>query len=275
MEKTLLDLDRIPTLDELRTFFRENDFSSAAYIDLDYDKLDGDAVEFLEHAKSLMDEHWEPLSREMGLKPASSYYGKDNPLIALRDNMENLAAGGVLKLLEEHPERAAEILSQFDLDNPDMDRKADDLLHSAVETLMQVTDYKTMAEVVQAEPANEDFNHRRSQNFRAQDFDRKWNHTRAKMEVASLDELQDAVSEDEGSAALQIPDPQVDVEAEASTSVMQKNFWSSISEEDRRLLQMRMQGLTQKEIAQRLGYQTHSAVAKRLQKLKTLFEQCA
>lgn len=38
---------------------------------------------------------------------------------------------------------------------------------------------------------------------------------------------------------------------------------------------MRMQGLTQKEIAQRLGYQTHSAVAKRLQKLKTLFEQCA
>jgi len=37
--KTLLDLDRVPMLDELRAFFRENDFSAAAYMDMDYDKL--------------------------------------------------------------------------------------------------------------------------------------------------------------------------------------------------------------------------------------------
>lgn len=275
MKKTLLDLDRVPTLEELRSFFRENDFSSAAYIDMNYDKLDGDTVEFLEHTKSLMDEHWEPLSREMGLKSASAYYGKDNPLIALRDSMESLTAGGVLKLLDEQLERATEILAQFDLTDPEIDRKADDFLHNAVETLMQVTDYETMVEVVQEERTHEDFAHGRSQNFRAQDFDRKWDHTRAKVKVDSLDELQDAANEDGKSVLFQTPDLQIDIEAEAVANITQENFWGSISEEDKKLLQMRMQGLTQKEIAHRLGYKTHSAVTKRLQKLKALFEQCA
>lgn len=275
MKKTLLDLDRVPTLEELRSFFRENDFSSAAYIDMNYDKLDGDTVEFLEHTKSLMDEHWEPLSREMGLKSASAYYGKDNPLIALRDSMESLTAGGVLKLLDEQLERATEILAQFDLTDPEIDRKADDFLHNAVETLMRVTDYETMVEVVQEEPTHEDFAHGRSQNFRAQDFDRKWDHTRAKVKVDSLDELQDAANEDGKSVLFQTPDLQIDIEAEAVANITQENFWGSISEEDKKLLQMRMQGLTQKEIAHRLGYKTHSAVTKRLQKLKALFEQCA
>ena len=99
-KKTLLDLDRVPTLDELRAFFRENDFSAAAYMDIDYEKLDAGTVEALEYIKSMMDEKWEPLSHEMGLKASSCYYGKDNPLIAMRDNMENLVASGVLKLLE-------------------------------------------------------------------------------------------------------------------------------------------------------------------------------
>lgn len=51
---------------------------------------------------------------------SSGYYDKDNPLIAMRDNMENLVASGVLKLLEEHPERAAEILMEF-ADDPNIE----------------------------------------------------------------------------------------------------------------------------------------------------------
>ena len=144
-KKTLLDLDRVPTLDELRAFFRENDFSAAAYMDIDYEKLDADTVEALEYIKGMMDEHWEPLSREMGRKASSCYYGKDNPLIAMRDNMENLVASGVLKLLEEHPERAAEILMEFTHD-PNIEQNADAFLHNAVETLMQVMNYEEAAD---------------------------------------------------------------------------------------------------------------------------------
>lgn len=132
---------------------------------MDYDKLDADTVEALEHFKGLMDEHWEPLSREMGLKSDSGYYRADNPLIAMRDNMENLAAGSVLKLLEEQPEKAAEILAQFDFDDPDIETHASAFLHRAVETVMQVMDYKEIAKAVQDTPAYEDFNHRKEINY--------------------------------------------------------------------------------------------------------------
>ena len=191
-KKTLLDLDRVPTLDELRAFFRENDFSAATYMDIDYEKLDADTVEALEYIKGMMDEHWEPLSREMGRKASSCYYGKDNPLIAMRDNMENLVASGVLKLLEEHPERAAEILMEFTHD-PNIEQNADAFLHNAVETLMQVMNYEEAAEIIQSTPAYEDFSHEKKNDYRSKDFDRKWNHTRSGIQISSLDEMKDAV----------------------------------------------------------------------------------
>ena len=130
MDDSLLYLDRIPTLEEMRKFFRENDFSAATYLDMDYNKLENEDIEFMKIMNTIMDKHWEPLSREMGLKSPSSYYGEDNPLISLRDNIENLVAGGVLKLIVERPERVNEILAQF-MDDPDVDEKADQFLYNA------------------------------------------------------------------------------------------------------------------------------------------------
>ena len=164
-------------------------------MDMDYDKLDAGTVETLEHIKNLMDEKWEPLSRAMGLKSDSSYYGKDNPLIAMRDNMENLVAGGVMKLLKEQPERAADIIANF-ADDPDVEQNADAFLHNAVETLLQTINYEATAEIVQSTPAYEDFDHSRYPNYRGIDFDRKWDHSRAKMKTESLDALQEAENEE-------------------------------------------------------------------------------
>lgn len=270
-KKTLLDLDRIPTLDELRAYFRENDFSAATYIDMDYDKLDSESVEMLEHIKGLIDEKWEPLSREMGLKSDSSYYGKDNPLITMRDNMENLVAGGVLKLLTEKPDLAAEILASY-LDDPDVEQHADDFLNNAVKTAMQVVNYEEVAQAVQEDAAYEDFNHDKFNNYRSKDFDRKWNHTRSKIETVSLNAMESAVNDEGENAPLQVADSSVTVEDEVIANLTGDSFWDSISEDDRALLRMRMSGKTQQEIADALGYKTHSAVTKRLQKLKEIFE---
>lgn len=270
-KKTLLDLDRVPTLEELRAYFRENDFSAAAYIDMDYDKLDSESVEMLEHIKGLMDEKWEPLSREMGLKSDSSYYGKDNPLIAMRDNMENLVACGVMKLLTEKPDLAAEILASY-LNDPDVEQHADDFLNNAVKTAMQVMNYEEMAQAVQESAAYEDFNHDKFNNYRSKDFGRKWNHTRSKIETVSLNEIESAVNDEGESAPAQVADKSVNVEDEVIANLTGDNFWDSISEDDRTLLRMRISGKTQQEIADALGYKTHSAVTKRLQKLKEIFE---
>jgi hypothetical protein len=268
-KKTLLDLDRNPTLDELRTFFKENDWSAAAYMELDYDNMPDEITESLEYMKGMLDEHWETLSREMGLKSHSGYYGKDNPLIALRDNFEDLVSTGVLKLITEQPEKAAEILEDFMDDNGEFDGDADRLLHNAVETAMKTMSYEETAKIIQGYPAYEDFNHSKINNYRAKDFDKKWNHTRAKLDVVSMTDL-----EKEDNAKKGIADPLADTADTAITNIKQDSFWSAISDDDKNLLRLRMNGLTQNEIAKELGYKTHSAVTKRLQKLKETFESC-
>ena len=270
-KRSLLDLDHVPTLDELRAYFKENDFSAATYVDVDYETMDAESVEALEYIKGLMDEKWEPLSREMGLKSDSSYYGKDNPLIAMCNNMESLVAGGVMKLLNEKPEVAAEILDHF-FQDPDVEQHADDFLNNAVKTAMQVMNYEELAQVVQDNAAYEDFNHDKFDNYRSKDFDRKWNHTRSKTETVSFNEMEDTVNGEGESSPVQVADTSVNVEDEVITHLTGKTFWDSISDDDRTLLRMRMSGKTQQEIADTLGYKTHSAVTKRLQKLKEIFE---
>lgn len=278
MAKNLLDLDRVPTIEELREFFRENDFSTATYQDIDYDTMPADEVELLEYIKGFMGDTWDDLSRDMGLKSDPSYYGKDNPLIAMRDSMENLAATGVMKLMLEMPERGVDILEDFttkeDWENPEMlAAKADNMLTNAVSTLMQTMNYEEMAKVVAENPTYEDFAHGKPNNFRAKDFDRKWNHTRASIKVDSLDGLQ--TNDDGDEIELNICDINADVFEQVSSKLTEEAFWSKLTEDDKTILLLRMEGKTQKEIAEQLGYKTHSAVTKRLKKLKDLFLECA
>jgi len=263
MNKSLLDLNHIPTLDELRAFFKENDFSAAAYMEMDYDTLPPETTEFLEHIKAKIDEHWEPLSHEMGLKSHSSYYGKDNPLIAMRDNHENLIASGVYKLIDEHPGKVAEILREFMDDNGDFTVDADVLLHDAVETTMKVMEYEEITKIVQDNPTYEDFNHDRYNNYRSIDFNRKWNHSRAQVKTVPLSDMERESANSTG------------IEDEVSSNIKLENFWGSITDEDKKLLNMRMSGMTHTELARELGYKTHSAITKRLQKLKEIFEKSA
>ncbi len=47
-KETLLDLGRTPTLEELREFFKANDWSAATIKEYDYDKLTADEQDELE-----------------------------------------------------------------------------------------------------------------------------------------------------------------------------------------------------------------------------------
>ena len=80
------------------------------------------------------------------------------------------------------PERAEELLSDFttaeDWESPEaLAARADNMLSNAVSTLMQTMYYEKVAKVIAENPAYEDFVHGKPNNFRAKDFDRKWNHT--------------------------------------------------------------------------------------------------
>ena len=146
----MLHLDRTPTLEKLQEHFREHDFSAAAIRDIDYDTMPGDEVEFLEYVKGFMDEHWEAHSQEMG-SSSTNNYGKDNPLIAMRDNLEDLVFTTVLELLTEKQDTAAKILEQY-FSDPDLEQKVDASLHNAIGTTMQVMDYPRLVQVMKRSP---------------------------------------------------------------------------------------------------------------------------
>lgn len=266
----LLHLDRTPTLEELQEHFREHDFSAAAIRDIDYDTMPGEDVEALGYIKSLMDEHWDAHSREMGLS-APSNYGKDNPLIAMRDNLEDLVSTTVLELLTEKQDTAAKILEQY-FSDPELEQKVDAFLHNAVGTTMQVMDYPRLVQVMKEIPTYEDFNHYNKNNRPRIDFHRKWEHSRAKIKVTSLDEMEEAVDDEGEPLYAPVADESVNVEEQAFSELKVREFWASLNEDEQHLLQLKMDGMTAQEIAAELGLKTHSAVVKRLQKLKKKYD---
>ena len=267
----LLHLDRTPTLEELQEHFREHDFSAAAIRDIDYDTMPGDEVEFLEYVKGFMDEHWEAHSQEMGLSSTNNY-GKENPLIAMRDNLEDLVSTTVLELLTEKQDTAAKILEQY-FSDPDLEQKVDAFLHNAVGTTMQVMDYPRLVQVMKEIPTYEDFNHYNKNNRPRIDFHRKWEHSRAKIKVTSLDEMEEVVDDEGDPVYSPVADESVNVEEQAFSELKVREFWASLNEDEQRLLQLKMDGLTTQEIAAELGLKTHSAVVKRLQKLKKKYDE--
>ena len=139
MKKDLLAMDKLPTLEELKEFFKENDWTYTK-IDDPAKRTDEERAEIAYTAK-LMDKKFEELVRKKGRNSAARYYGVDNPLIALQNNTEDLVASTVVKIANDD-ELTDAILSQFNFSDPDLDKKADDFLNNAVNTMLDVLEYE-------------------------------------------------------------------------------------------------------------------------------------
>lgn len=100
------------------------------------------------------------------------------------------------------------------------------------------------------------------------DFMRKWHHNRSGKPI-SLDEMM----ESEDGDIFDVADPRSDFE-NAVISEMQIAFFaeSTIMEKDREILKLRMEGYTEQEIADKVGYKTASAVHKRIAKIADAYE---
>ena len=69
-----------------------------------------------------------------------------------------------------------------------------------------------------------------------------------------------------------VADESVNVEEQVSFELGVREFWASLNEEEQHLLQLKMNGMTMQDIAAELGLKSHSAVVKRLQKLKMKYD---
>lgn len=78
MKETLLDLDHVPTMEELREYFHKHDFSSAC----DYtsaskwekDELCKDDREAVNEVKNMVKREWNEMSAQKGLKSKPANY---------------------------------------------------------------------------------------------------------------------------------------------------------------------------------------------------------
>jgi len=255
-DNTLIDMDRIPNMDELRESFKTHDFTTLqVYGEGELDHEDNAEIAYV---ASIFNEKWDELAREKGLRGHISCYDKnENPLMLLRNGTSQVVSEAVYKLICENPDGVAQIIEQFSSAFGNTE-KADELLTKSIDTVLDTMQFSELTGIVQSVPAHEDFSHKQ-QNFPAADFDRKWNHSRAKVTVESVDEI------DEQTAYAE------DVSEIVFANERFANFWGSLSEEDQTILMYSMNGMTQAEIAEKMGFKTHSAVGKRLSKLKQKF----
>ena len=134
LNTTLLDLDRVPTLDELKAFFKKHDWSAAKISEPS--SRDADKVAEMNEIKKIMDAEFEKLAREKGLGAASKYFenkikvegeggnvfeNQGNPLLELRDSTEDLVSDGVYEIAVNHEDILDAIFSRFDFTDPDFE----------------------------------------------------------------------------------------------------------------------------------------------------------
>ena len=118
--------------------------------------------------------------------------------------------------------------------------------------------------------AHEDFNDSVCENHDKINFLKRWTHSDTQLGAAlSLEEVMES-DRDAVENAADFFSPAESTE-EAYTE-LRNGFLATLSEDDRAIFIMRENGKTQKEIAEALGYKTHSAVTKRLQAMREQFE---
>ncbi len=257
------------TLEELQNHFKGKRISETFIPKVDFGKIDDEKSEIYGAINKTLQSSWNPISKQMGYDAGSGNYSVDNPLIAMRDGLGNALSEKGIEMLDNADNNIDfwNMIGQLAsvIDN---EETAQNLLDDTTTMAMEVMRYPEMAKVVKQNPIYEDFNHKKFNNLPARDYDKKFNHTRAKVKMVSLEKLQTVENDSGGTATNETIDKHYNLAEQYETESSKYDFWNSLSEKDKQLLTLKMQGKSQAEIADEMGYKTHSAVGKRLKLLK-------
>lgn len=123
---------------------------------------------------------------------------------------------------------------------------------------------------------DDSWNHRQPEDFKgtgsqSRDFMRKWTHSRTAQNV-SLEQIRESGTVVGNDALYDIPDPSAEFETKVLDKMKMEDFKKRLSDVDLKILELRVQGYTQQEIAKEVGYKVPSAVSKRIEKIAEQFE---
>ena len=124
--------------------------------------------------------------------------------------------------------------------------------------IIEEQDWQPMIDELWLNRTVEDFDETRVSSERIDSY-RKWHHTRINVgTLVSMEQIQ----EDCEDGTKDIADPDSEFEHEVLNELRLKSFMETLSERDREILNLKMQGMTDQKIAEKVGFKNHSAVVK-------------
>lgn len=288
------------TWDALQAYYEMHDFTGniPAFDDKRYTPAQ---LQIYAKAKKFFAQSWLKLLPETGNKRSMRNFSKNYPLNCLKEGDAAYIADMVAQIMGDEEQFKASIDKFFsDLQEPlEAGFKAcakahgktpEELTDEEIEDVVDKLAGLFMEEMINALmtaqktpeifaalhkgdtklTAYEDFNDSVCENHDKINFLKRWTHSDTQLGAAlSLDAVMasnmDAV---ENAADFFSPTES----AEEAYMELRNGFIATLSEDDRAIFIMRENGKTQKEIAETLGYKTHSAVTKRLQAMREQFE---
>ena len=281
--------------DELVAFFQNNDFTANMELDRKY-KFEGEQAKVFVRTKKIFGEYLLGNLRKLGVKRKMKNYSKDHPVNFLENADADYFSEQVSEIytgpdkLNEYVDRFFEMYEQpvmLGLDcyaksvSKEIDDLSDEEIHTVVEKVAGVIDETLIETVMQGQqvpeifgisrkvPQHEDFTEKLSQD--KINFYNKWTHAKTKLGAPLLfSELsEDEATNIEGAKLFFANDP----EEERRYIFLRDEFAKTLNGTDREIYYLLEKGITQKEIAKRLGYKTHSAVSKRMKIMNKDFKK--
>ena len=282
-------------LAEVKALFQQNDFTSNMAVEREY-KFTGEKAKVFARSKKIFGEYWLGNLRKLGVKRKRKNFSKDYPVNFLENADADYFSEEISKIYT-NPEMLNEYIDRFfemygepvmlglDTYAKSVGKEADDLtddeIHTVVEKISGVIDETLIETVMQGQqvseifgiskkiPQHEDFSEQLNQD--KINFYNKWTHCKTKLGAPLLfSELsEDETTDIEGAKMFFANDP----EEEQRYIFLRDEFAKTLNSTDKEIYYLSEKGITQKEIAKRLGYKTHSAVSKRMKIMNKNFKE--
>jgi len=142
------------------------------------------------------------------------------------------------------------------------------LVGNLTDRIIEQRNWQPMIDAVWHTRQPDDYN---GKNLTKRDFMRSWTHSRTAASV-SLEEIMESGISVDSDMFYDIPDPCSEFEQNVISEMEIARFKSTLSEINRKILQMRYGGFSLQEIANAVGLKTASAVSKHIAKIADAYE---
>ena len=280
---------------EMQNFFKSNDFTADFSLQHEI-TLTGAKAEVFNKAKYAFTKYWLENLPKIGIKRQMKNFSNEYPIKLLQDTDATYIGEQVAqmysdpRMLEAALTQLADIYSETIYAGCEsyakrvgkdvealtdeeisfvVDKAADELDAELIKVLMLAQQVPEVFGLSQKVPQHEDFNGKRSRD--KINFYNKWTHANTKLGAPLLfcELSEDEATGIEGARNFFSDDSELD----ALYKLLKDGFFSTLSETDREILSLYEKGYNQNEIAQRLGYKTHSAVSKRMKTMNKDFKE--